>query len=100
MLLSWIADVHLLEFVRCLERRVGDLHEVLVADLAEPARLVVAQHFGRLGSLKENHESRVVDRTLDTLTLRYFPHSFSTFFSILFTSGSKNAACPLGVPMA
>jgi len=46
-----VAHVHVLEAVARLVRRVGHLHQVLEARLAEPADLVVAEHGSRLGSL-------------------------------------------------
>ena len=49
-----------------------------------------------------SHESRQHPASSLPLlhTIKNLPQSFNTFFSIAFTSGSKNAACPLGVPIA
>lgn len=49
--LGGVADVHVFEFVGGLVGRVGYGHQVVDARLAEPARVVVAEDFGRLRSL-------------------------------------------------
>lgn len=46
-----IADVHLLEAIVRLQRRVGYLHEVFLAVLREPACSVCGEYLGGLGRL-------------------------------------------------
>lgn len=44
--LGWVADVHVLEFVRGLVGCIGDGHEVVDAGLAKPACVVATENFG------------------------------------------------------
>lgn len=46
-----VADVHVFEAVARLQRRVGDLHEIRLAVLREPARPVCREDLGGLGRL-------------------------------------------------
>lgn len=101
--LGRVADVHVLELVMRSVRSVGNGHEIRVADFTEPTGVMVAKHVGRLWRLLGfqlrksvvRARARTRARGRGSLASRYFPHSFKTFFSILLTSGSRNAACPL-----
>src|SRR5690349_15754923 len=51
MLLRGVALVHILKLERRLIWRIGYLHDILVAHLAKPTRLVVTEHLCGLGGL-------------------------------------------------
>lgn len=58
-----VADEHVLERVRALVGRIGDLHDIVSGGLAEPSQLMISQDTGGLGCLfhkKQNISESII----------------------------------------